>query len=126
LSSFFWGFTEIKKGCIMPTTFFTTSRSLSLAFLLLTSAVYAGNSGKNWPIIKHYDQNHLSQIALPIGGIGTGTISLGGRGDWKDWEIVNRPAKGFNPGSPFFAIRVKPTGGRTVVRALQGPVAEHL
>lgn len=94
--------------------------------LLLVSAAIAGNSNKSWPIIKHYDQKHLSQIALPIGGIGTGTISLGGRGDWRDWEIMNRPAKGFTPGSPFFAIRVQPANGRIAVRALQGPVDEHL
>lgn len=104
----------------------STTRSLSLAMLLVVSAAVAGNSTKSWPIIKHYNQKHLSQIALPIGGIGTGTISLGGRGDWKDWEIVNRPAKGFNPGSPFFAIRIKSSDGRARVRALQGPVDEHL
>jgi uncharacterized protein (DUF608 family) len=101
-------------------------RSLFVATLLLVSSVFAGNPAKSWPIVKHYDQKHLSQIALPLGGIGTGTISLGGRGDWRDWEIVNRPAKGFNPGSPFFAIRTKSSAGRTVARAIQGPVDEHL
>ena len=34
---------------------------------------------------------------MPIGGIGTGTVSLGGRGDLRDWEIMNRPAKGYVP-----------------------------
>jgi len=28
-----------------------------------------------WPILKHYDQAHVGQIALPIGGIGTGTMT---------------------------------------------------
>jgi uncharacterized protein (DUF608 family) len=50
-----------------------------------------------WPVLKKYDGEHLRRIALPLGGIGTGTISLGGRGDLRDWEIVNRPAKGFAP-----------------------------
>ncbi len=49
-----------------------------------------------WPILKRYDQDHLVRIALPLGGIGTGTVSLGGRGDLRDWEIMNRPAKGFS------------------------------
>ncbi len=75
-----------------------------------------------WPFLKHYDQGHLARIALPLGGIGTGTVSLGGRGDLRDWEIANRPAKGFNPAGAFFAIRLKPEGGPAVLRALQGPV----
>lgn len=27
----------------------------------------------------------LAQIAFPLGGIGTGTVSLGGRGELRDW-----------------------------------------
>ena len=51
----------------------------------------------NWPVLTYYDEEHLSQIAIPLGGIGTGTVSLGGRGQLRDWEIMNRPSKGFNP-----------------------------
>jgi non-lysosomal glucosylceramidase len=80
------------------------------------------STAAEWPILKHYDQAHIAQIALPIGGIGTGTISLGGRGDLRDWEIMNRPAKGFAPGAPFFAVWVKPASGPAKMRALQGPV----
>ena len=29
--------------------------------------------------------------AFPLGGIGTGNISLGARGELRDWEIFNRP-----------------------------------
>ncbi|MBT4497280.1 MAG: hypothetical protein HOC74_06135, partial [Gemmatimonadetes bacterium] len=54
-----------------------------------------------WPVLKSYDQDHLLRIALPLGGIGTGTVSLGGRGDLRDWELMNRPAKGFVPGARF-------------------------
>lgn len=75
-----------------------------------------------WPVLTRYDQRHLPKIALPLGGIGTGTVSLGGRGDLRDWEIVNRPAKGFAPQSTFFALWAKPEGEAAVVRALEGPV----
>ena len=72
----------------------------------------------DWPILTRYDQDHLAQIALPLGGIGTGTVSLGGRGDLRDWEIMNRPAKGFRPQNTFFAIRAQPAGQAAVTRAL--------
>ena len=38
-----------------------------------------------------FEGDNLSQIRFPLGGIGTGTISLGGRGELRDWEIFNRP-----------------------------------
>ena len=82
-----------------------------------------------WPVLTRYDSDHLARIALPLGGIGTGTVSLGGRGNLRDWEIVNRPAKGFVPGSgsrsvrpPFFAVYVRPAGGPPVTRAIEGPL----
>ena len=83
---------------------------------------------KNWPVLTQYDSDHLARIALPLGGIGTGTVSLGGRGDLRDWEIMNRPAKGFAPvvhrscGAPFFALYAKPAGEEAVTRLLEGPV----
>ena len=52
---------------------------------------------KTWRVLKRYDGDHLTRIALPLGGIGTGTVSLGGRGDLRDWEIMNRPSKGYTP-----------------------------
>ncbi len=83
--------------------------------------------GESWPVLKRYDQDHLARIALPLGGIGTGTVSLGGRGDLRDWEVMNRPAKGFVPGdqfsgAPFFALYAKPAGKEAVTRILEGPV----
>jgi non-lysosomal glucosylceramidase len=83
---------------------------------------HASASGRTWPVITRYDVEHLPKIALPLGGIGTGTVSLGGRGDLRDWEIVNRPAKGFAPRHTFFALRARPDGDETVTRALEGPL----
>ena len=75
-----------------------------------------------WPVLTSYDQKHLTRIALPLGGIGTGTVSLGGRGDLRDWEILNRPAKGFQPDKTFFALYVKSGQAPAVVRALEGVI----
>ena len=77
-----------------------------------------------WPVLKRYDQAHLRRIALPLGGIGTGTVSLGGAGDLRDWEIANRPAKGWIPGGDgirgaFFAIYAKPAGGPAATRSFE-------
>lgn len=61
-----------------------------------------------------------SALAFPLGGIGTGTVSLGARGDLRDWEIFNRPAKGTVLPNTFFAIRVQPEGNAPVTRVLEG------
>lgn len=84
----------------------------------------------DWPVLKKYDQEHTYKIALPVGGIGTGTISLGGRGNLQDWEIMNQPAKGFNPAtgrqnSAFFALYTE-SGGRKDLRILEGPVPFYM
>src|SRR5689334_24820390 len=44
-----------------------------------------------------YSGRRLKMLAFPLGGVGTGSISLGGRGQFQDWEIYNRPDKGRSP-----------------------------
>jgi len=44
-----------------------------------------------------YSGESLAMISFPLGGIGTGTIGLGGRGDLRDWEIFNSPNIGYRP-----------------------------
>jgi uncharacterized protein (DUF608 family) len=61
----------------------------------------------------------LRTIAFPLGGIGTGTVSLGGRGELRDWEIFNRPAKGCWLPYTFFAIWAQEEGSEPVARVLE-------
>lgn len=97
---------------------------------VLTALAASANEWKpcEWPMMKHYDSNHLYQIALPLGGIGTGQVSLGGRGELRDWEIMNIPAKGFSTvytgssNAPFFAIYAKPNGQEATTTLLEGPL----
>lgn len=76
----------------------------------------------NWPVLKSYSGQNLRKIALPLGGIGTGTISLGGKGDLRDWEVVNRPGKGFQPEYSFFCIRAAVPGEKPQLKILEGPI----
>ena len=66
----------------------------------------------------------LRHIAMPVGGIGTGCLSLGGRGDLRDWEIGNRPAKRFQPPNTFLALRLAGYGIDPMTRVLQGPLGD--
>ncbi|MBT3376785.1 MAG: hypothetical protein HN742_09965 [Lentisphaerae bacterium] len=85
----------------------------------------------HWPVLKSYDQDRLAQIGLPLGGIGTGTISLGGRGNLFDWEIHNRPKKNSDAAQNFglkdygaaslFVLYAREDGAaEPVVRGLEG------
>ncbi|MCX7935018.1 MAG: GH116 family glycosyl-hydrolase, partial [Planctomycetota bacterium] len=75
-----------------------------------------------WPILTRYRGEYLRCVAMPLGGIGTGSVSLGGRGDLRDWEIVNRPAKGFAPRYTFFALYAKAGKAPAAVRVLEGEI----
>jgi uncharacterized protein (DUF608 family) len=69
-----------------------------------------------------YKGRNLDEIAFPLGGIGTGSISLGGWGQLRDWEIVNRPAKGSVVPRVFFTIKAQAKGKASITKVLQGPV----
>jgi non-lysosomal glucosylceramidase len=68
-----------------------------------------------------FDASHTA-VAFPLGGIGTGNVSLGARGDLRDWEIFNTPAKGNILPNTFFAIRTQIAEQPPVARVLEGPV----
>ena len=82
---------------------------------------------KRIKVLKTYDSQHLHRIALPLGGIGTGTVSLGGSGELRDWEVMNVPAKGYSTvttgnDAPFFAIYTKKKNESPKTKALLGPI----
>ncbi len=69
-----------------------------------------------------YSGRNLDEIAFPLGGVGTGSITLGGWGQLRDWEIMNRPAKGFVSPRSFFMLKTRLAGSPPVTKVLQGPV----
>lgn len=66
-----------------------------------------------------YQKEYTKEISFPLGGIGTGSIGLGGNGRLMDWEIFNRPNKGSLNGYTHMAVRAKTKDG-VCTRVLHG------
>lgn len=69
--------------------------------------------------MRTFTKESLKEVAFPLGGIGTGTVSLGGRGNLRDWEIFNRPGKGKDLPYTFFAVWAQAEGGEPVARVAE-------
>jgi len=82
----------------------------------------AKESGGRIIFPRTFSGRNLKMIAFPLGGIGTGTISLGGRGQLRDWEIFNRPDKGNTPDYCFPAIWAQAEGKKPVARVLEARI----
>lgn len=72
-----------------------------------------------WPAVRTYEDQQLAHIKMPVGGIGTGCISFGGRGQLVDFELANQPAKDHNPSNCFFAVHLADDQGLQVTRVLE-------
>lgn len=60
-----------------------------------------------------------TEAAFLLGGIGTGNVSLGSRGEFRDWELFNHPDKGLHFPNSYFAIWVKEEGEPSRAKVLQ-------
>ncbi len=98
--------------------------SLSLPFAA------AGSADFNKQLLNHesltyprrFQGRQLKMISFPLGGVAAGSIGLGGRGQLRDWEIFNRPNKGFRPGYAFPSIWVRAGSREPVARVLESRV----
>ncbi len=69
----------------------------------------------------HYAGERSRYIAFPLGGIGSGGLSISGSGRLVDWSIRNKPAlQGYN-GYSHFAIKAEKDGALLDARVLNGP-----
>ena len=64
----------------------------------------------------------LRMISFPLGGVAAGSLGLGGRGQLVNWEIFNRPNKGFRPVYAFPAIWAQAGNGKPVARVLESRI----
>ncbi len=68
-----------------------------------------------------YADERRRYVAFPLGGLGTGSVSLTGSGRLIDWSIRNRPAIHQFNGYSHFAIKAEQDGKLLDARVLNGP-----
>jgi non-lysosomal glucosylceramidase len=71
-------------------------------------------------VARTYKGLDRTRVSLPVGGIGTGSVGFGGRGQFRDWELENHPSKGLSSELTFLACQVKGTTIGPIARVLEG------
>ena len=64
----------------------------------------------------------LAMISFPLGGVAAGSLGLGGRGQLINWEMFNRPNKGYRPAYAFPSIWAQVSGSTPVARVLESRI----
>lgn len=67
-------------------------------------------------------RDDAKETAFLLGGIGTGNVSIGARGEFRDWEIFNSPGKGNHLPYSFFAIWVAEEGQEGKAKVLESRI----
>jgi uncharacterized protein (DUF608 family) len=101
---------------------FLQQATLALGSTALTAEAEQSKAALEPGYPRVFQGRQLSQIAFPLGGVAAGSLSLGGRGQLRDWEIFNRPNKGFSPPYAFPSIRVQSGTGKPVARVLEARI----
>ena len=71
---------------------------------------------------RQFRGRQLRMISFPLGGVAAGSIGLGGRGQLDNWEIFNRPNKGFRPSYAFPAIWAQAGSDKPVALVLEARI----
>src|ERR1700689_5287 len=82
--------------------------------------VASGTGDVSYP--RRFTGPRLKMIAFPLGGVAAGSLSLGGRGQLRDWEIFNRPDKGFSPPYALPSIWIQAGDQKPVARVLEARI----
>jgi len=71
---------------------------------------------------RKFHGRQLKMISFSLGGVAAGSIGLGGRGQLCNWEIFNRPNKGFRPPYAFPSIWAQAGSQTPVARVLESRI----
>ena len=88
----------------------------------MASMVYTKNELFSMGPQKTYT-NDATEAAFLLGGIGTGNVSIGARGELRDWEIFNSPGKGNALPNTFFAIRTAQKDNDPITKVLEARIS---
>ena len=72
---------------------------------------------------RKFTGRQLARVAFPLGGVGAGSVSLGGRGQLRDWEIFNRPDKGRSLRYSFASVWVQRGSRKPFASVLESQIA---
>ena len=82
----------------------------------------ASRDGSRITYPRVFEGARLKMISFPLGGVGAGSLGLGGRGQLRDWEIFNRPNQGGSPAYAFPAIWVQSGEEKPIARVLESRI----
>lgn len=71
---------------------------------------------------RQFRGRELAMISFPLGGVAAGSLGLGGRGQLCNWEMFNRPNKGYRPDYAFPSIWAKSGNRGAVARVLESRI----
>ena len=74
------------------------------------------------PYPRVFKGRQLELIAFPLGGVGAGSLGLGGRGQLRDWEIFNKADKGNSPPYAFPSLWVQAGKSRPIAKVLEARI----
>jgi len=110
---------QLTRRVLEPTAWvarLATWATLIFTYLLMSPVTGSAAESNNY---QEYRGIHLKQLRVPIGGIGTGDILMGGRGDIQHIEVFNRPDRARRPIKTFFSIWAREGSAAPVAKVLE-------
>lgn len=82
----------------------------------------ANGASESIPYPRIFSGRDLKMISFPLGGVGAGSLGLGGRGQLRDWEIFNRPNQNGSPAYAFPAVWIRSGDSEPIAHVLESRI----